>query len=334
MDFERYLSFISQPVIITDRLFQVITLNPAFAGLFPKIERGETVKAFFDDYPALALLFTCGAGGQRFEYGDKIFTAHVSFVYYKGRKAPAARCTLLADITETVKLLHEAEGLNGPLREYNEQARVQNEDLEQRIAMKEQAAAIHETSILLRDLHDTLGHSLTIIKALQSLALDALPDEESARAELRESLRYTDISIAELQSVGGGSREGGLTAFFNRFRDAMKHVGLDVALDVQGEEAPAHLYMYVDISRICQEAATNSIRHGSATRLEVTCQFGNDGVALRIKDNGSSLEPFQKGNGLIGMGERVHNLFGDIEMEKVADGGFEIAITVPVIIAE
>ena len=51
MDYERYLHHIDQPVVILDKLYQVLLMNAAFEALFPRVERSENLHAFTGDYP-------------------------------------------------------------------------------------------------------------------------------------------------------------------------------------------------------------------------------------------------------------------------------------------
>ncbi len=334
MDYEKVLSRIDQPVLITDRLFQVAAMNGAFRALYPLLEPGESVRAFFGAYPALAPLFEGGEGRCNLERDGRLFVAQVSLVYLGGHAAPAARSVLLTEVTDTVRLAQKAAEAGAQLEAYNRQAEAQNGEIQCRIEQLAQASALLETNKFMRDLHDTLGHALTVVNALQGLALAALPDEARARSELREALNYTRLSIADLESQGAFSEEGGLTAFLRRFRRSMARAGLDVRLDVRGEEGPDHQYMYSDLSRICQEAATNSLRHGGATALCVRCEFAKESVALVLTDNGTAPDVVRPGNGLRGMDERANNLFGDLAAGRAPGGGFEIRVRAPVIRAE
>ena len=54
MDYERYLHHIDQPVVILDKLYQVLLMNAAFEALFPRVERSENLRAFTGDYPVLS----------------------------------------------------------------------------------------------------------------------------------------------------------------------------------------------------------------------------------------------------------------------------------------
>lgn len=330
MDYERYLHHIDQPVVILDKLYQVLLMNAAFEALFPRVERSENLRAFTVDYPALSSLLAGVEGQMPVEHGGRHYNAHISFARYGKNQRPLARCILLTDVTDTVELLAETKWQSELLRETNARIARQNDELRENLRIEREAAALREQALLLRDIHDTLGHTLTMIAAHHNLALSALPDVEAARTELREALQFTGISIASLESAGDYS-SGSFAAFLYRFRDSMARVGLEIVPEISGEETAEHQYMYADLVRICQEAATNAIKHGGATRLAVSYTVGGDKVRLLIRDNGRTTKPTGKGYGLRSMDERVNNLFGDFTYGKMEDGGFFVQVDAPLI---
>ncbi len=330
MDFERYLTYLDQPVVILDRLHQVLTMNPAFSALFPRVEAAETLHAFTGDYPALSPLLAHDEGQFPLEWNGRHYSVHIFFVRHGRRGHPLARCILFTDETDRIRLLHVVERQSLLLRESNEQAQRQNAALEETIQLERQASALRTQTQLLRDIHDTLGHTLVMLCALHHKTLIVLPDKKEARGLLTEILRWAGISSAELEAAGDYST-GSFVAFLRRFRDAMAGVGLDIALCVEGEESEAHHYMYADLVRICQEAATNAIKHGRATRLNVSYRIGEDSVTMYVKDNGLAMQVLGNGFGLAGMEERVNNLFGDLAYGWEEDGGFYVKVDAPVI---
>lgn len=330
VEFEGYLSHLPHPVILLDKLYQVIGINPSFQALFPLVQKGENLYAFTADYPMLSTLLSFHEGQHQFTHSEQSYTVHVTYMRYGKRQRPVARCILLSDVTDTIRLLQETQKQSALLKASNEQIQLQNQALQENIRLDMEMASLREQSLLLRDIHDTLGHTLTVLSALHTLALNALPNEQDACQVLRESLRLTDISIAELDSMGD-YKTGSFVAFLRRFRDSMRSAGLSISLDIDGEETERHHYMYGDLVRITQEAATNSIRHGNATQLDVALRIAPDSISLSMADNGKSTGPMKQGNGLASMDERVNNLFGDFSYGKTERGGFWIQVHAPVI---
>lgn len=330
MDLGRYLSYIREPILVVDNLYQVQVVNRAFRMLFPSVRMGENIHIFPDAAEALRGPLAQENGRFRVEHAGRRYLAHVSIGTYVRLNRPIMKCLLLSDITETTRLIERTDGMNLKLRTSSEALRLQREEIERNKAMEEAVAAAHEVGIILRDLHDTLGHTLTVLNALHRLALRKRDDPQACRAELYEALDMTRISVAEIAAAGVG-QENSITAFLHRFQASMRHAGLCVCLDIQGHETSAHRYQYIHLSRICQEAATNSIRHGHATELCVVLRLGPHSVSLTLSDNGNAPDECIRGNGLIGMEERVNDLFGDITIGRGENGGFRIEIEVPVI---
>jgi len=120
MEFESCLACIGQPVVILDKLRQVIYMNGAFEALFPRVELSENLNAFTGDYPILLPLLGCAEGVYPLQYGGRYYSACVSFARYGKRSRPAARCVLFFDETETVELLNETRQQGELLRQSNE----------------------------------------------------------------------------------------------------------------------------------------------------------------------------------------------------------------------
>jgi signal transduction histidine kinase len=173
MDFERYLSYIAHPVVILDKLNQVLAMNPAFESLFPRVEPAENLYAFTDCYPVLLPLLHEGEGQYALAHGGRHYSVHISFTRYGKRNRPVARCILLTDETETIELLREVRRQSRELQRSNEQVSAQNARLQESIRAKQEASALRTQAQLLRDIHDTLGHTLVMVGALHNLALDA-----------------------------------------------------------------------------------------------------------------------------------------------------------------
>ena len=154
MDYERYLHHIDQPVVILDKLYQVLLMNAAFEALFPRVERSENLRAFTGDYPVLSSLLAAREGQMPVEYGGRHYNAHISFARYGKNQRPLARCILLTDVTDTVELLAETKRQSGLLREANARIASQNDELRENLRIEREAAALREQALLLRDIHD------------------------------------------------------------------------------------------------------------------------------------------------------------------------------------
>lgn len=187
MNFEAYLEHIPQPVVVTDKLFQVTLANGSFRALFPQVRHGENLHAFTGSYPVLApLLLQQQEGGAQVQLDGRHYAVQVSFVRGQKRRQPVGRCLLFFEVTDQARLAAETEAQSRQLMRSNIQVERQNQLLAEQIRLDEAAAALRAQALLLRDIHDTLGHTLTVLNAHHALALRALPDAAAARQQLDE----------------------------------------------------------------------------------------------------------------------------------------------------
>src|SRR5918999_849188 len=211
-----------------------------------------------------------------------------------------------------------------------------------RKAIREEArrAVGDEQARIARELHDVIAHSVSVIVVQASAAddvFDTRPDQ--ARAALRSIEQAGRDALRELRTLLGGTPGGsdpthpqpGL-ALLDELAQPLRLGGLDVVVrrEGKGPELPAG----VDLSayRIVQEALTNTLRHASATRAEVTVRFGDRAVELEIRDDGRGSPGVLLnggGQGLVGMRERAALLGGTLEAGPLPGGGFRVHARLP-----
>ncbi len=165
-----------------------------------------------------------------------------------------------------------------------------------------------------RDVHDVLGHSLTVVAVKTELARRLLDrDPERARAELDDVLALTRESLAEVRSTVGRLRSPVWASQLASARTALEAAGIEAALPSDPTVVPQHQQ---EVFAWClREAVTNVVRHSGATRCAVTTEPGR----LVITDDGVGLAPgTPEGNGLRGLRERVTALGGEMTVTQAA----------------
>ena len=189
----------------------------------------------------------------------------------------------------------------------------------------EHLAKVAERERIARDLHDVLGHTLSVI-ALKSELASRLMERDPARAaqEIREVNGVARDALAQVRSAVTGYRAAGLSAEFEAIRKAFDTAG--VTLKVQAEPLtlpPAHENA---LALVLREASTNVLRHAHAKTCHVRLVHRNNVALLEIVDDGLGGDA-REGNGLLGMRERVAALGGGL----VRDGrsGMRLEITLP-----
>jgi two-component system sensor histidine kinase DesK len=187
-------------------------------------------------------------------------------------------------------------------------------------------AATAERERIGRDLHDLLGHTLSLITLKLELSRKLFDrDPAAARREIAEAEKVARHALAEVRSAVTGFRAADLAAELAAARLLLEASG--VVLDY-GTPPPMPETLERPLSLVLREAATNIARHARATAAEVSFAIDGGELRMRVADNGRG-GVGNDGNGLSGMRERVGSLGGRIEIAS-SRGGTCVEVVVPV----
>src|SRR5690348_921082 len=173
-------------------------------------------------------------------------------------------------------------------------------------------AATAERERIARDLHDLLGHTLTLVTVKAELAARLLErDAAPAAGEVRELERISRDALRQVREAVGGYRSGGLNGELVNARVALEaaRVTLSAEIDPRGCP-PSHDDLFALVLR---EAVTNIVRHSGARRCSVEMRRDGEAVQLTIRDDGRG-GTLREGNGLRGMRERLSILDGTLHI--------------------
>ena len=193
-------------------------------------------------------------------------------------------------------------------------------------------AAVAERERIARDLHDVLGHTLSVIVLKAELAHRLIhrseaSDPERAAAEISDVERIARTALADVREAIGGYRTRGLSAEIEAARLTLDAAGVTLALDSDSTSV-AHLSATEEtaLALALREAVTNIVRHARATtcRLRLITEDGHR--RLVVEDNGEHAI-LREGNGLRGMRERIESLGGHLLLER--DQGTRLLIELP-----
>lgn len=186
---------------------------------------------------------------------------------------------------------------------------------ERRQQLQRQFAVAAERDRVARDVHDVLGHSLTVISLKADLAerlLDQDPDR--AKAEISDIRRLTRQSLAEIRATVAGLRVARLADERDSAAAALSDAGIDARLPEDGDVVdPGHRII---IAWALREAVTNVLRHSGAQHVEVS--WGP--TWLEVVDDGRGLRGRREGSGLTGLRERVRQAGGSIDLSDGTPG--------------
>ena len=204
-------------------------------------------------------------------------------------------------------------------------------ELEQTRSEMAQLAVREQRLRWARDLHDTLGHGLSVV-LLKLELVERLSERDPARAhaELSDARSLLRESIGEMQTVVAGMRDLSLDGEIANARGILDSAGVTTDVDV----APVVLDEHVSrtFAWIVREAATNVLRHSDSTHCEITLRAARGRAVLTLANDGPAIAVTRSpsgGNGIRGMRERLHALGGRLTAKSENDGGFVLEASVP-----
>jgi len=215
-----------------------------------------------------------------------------------------------------------------------EQAEAEREE-QARLAVAEERARIA------RELHDVVGHSVSVMTVQASAVRRLLePDQGKEREALLVVEQTGREALAEMRRMVGVLRrpeEAPALApqpSLDRIEQLVAHTretGLPVELRIEGTRVELPAGIDTTAYRIVQEALTNAVKHARASRAEVVVRYVDGTVELTISDDGQGGgDGGGSGHGLVGMRERVSVYGGELEAGPQASGGFRLRATLPV----
>lgn len=196
------------------------------------------------------------------------------------------------------------------------------------LAAKEAAehlAAIAERERIARDLHDLLGHTLSVIVIKSELA-SKLADRDPARAasEIRDVEQISRKALHEVRRAIHGFRGESVEQELATGRASLAAAGVELVASVTRLDLPAEVERALALA--VREALTNVIRHSKATRCEVTAEYRAGEISLIVQDNGiGGLRA--EGSGLSGMRARLAEVGGVVERD--GSQGTRLVLTAP-----
>lgn len=190
-------------------------------------------------------------------------------------------------------------------------------------------AALAERERIGRDLHDLLGHTLSLVALKSDLAGKLLDrDPAAARREIDDVSRVARDALAQVRRAVTGIRAAGLAAELASARLLLESDG--VALTCPHEIPPMSPEQETVLALTLREAVTNLQRHAHATSAQVVLERSPQRVLLRIEDNGrgGAIVP---GNGLSGMRERLEVLGGHLRVDSQPWRGTVVEASLPLL---
>lgn len=204
----------------------------------------------------------------------------------------------------------------------------------------ERLAAVQERNRVARDIHDGLGHSLTVVQ-MQVKAARAVLGKDPARADavLAKAQQQAEEALAEVRRSVGSLREPRPTVplpeALRALAEETSAAGVPTSLDVSGSARPLVAAAEESLYRAAQEGLTNVRKHSRATRASLLLDYsGPAAVWLEVRDDGAGLAddggPAEgTGFGLLGVRERAEQAGGRMNIVSALGRGLTLSVEVP-----
>jgi two-component system, NarL family, sensor histidine kinase DesK len=188
-------------------------------------------------------------------------------------------------------------------------------------------AALAERERIGRDLHDLLGHTLSLITLKSELAARLFDrDPLAARREIVDVERVARDALGQVRRAVTGIRTAGIAAELASARLLLELDG--IRLHYSGAETTLPPQLETVLALVVREAVTNVQRHAGARSVRIELESGMHEVLLLVADDGIGA-PVVPGNGLAGMRERLAALDGRLTIEAVRGAGTRLVVRVP-----
>jgi signal transduction histidine kinase len=195
-----------------------------------------------------------------------------------------------------------------------------------------------------RDLHDVIGHNISLINVQASMGLDLMDSQpEQARAALSAIKSASKEALEELRTMLTTLRHDDDLAprspapKLDRLPELVelsRAAGLSVELEIEGKAPPLPAAVQLAAYRIIQESLTNVARHAGRAQATVRVTFDDSAVCVEVDDDGTApsdgAAAIGTGSGITGMRERATALGGDLSAGFRRGGGFRVSARLPV----
>lgn len=198
----------------------------------------------------------------------------------------------------------------------------------------EKLALERERNRIAQQVHDTAGHTLTMIQSYMKLADVSNEKRENDKVSeyLAQAKALSSEGIRELrQSINQLRKEAAcelITGGIMQLANQVKEIPVEVT--VQGEDSKEYSHLYRVLYDCTRESITNTLKYAKASKMEIIIRFQKESVDLVIGDDGQGCESIEENNGIRGMKERIEAIGGTVKFISSKKEGFLTRIKVPV----
>jgi signal transduction histidine kinase len=209
-----------------------------------------------------------------------------------------------------------------------------HEQLRDYALQAERLATAQERNRVARDIHDGLGHALTVVQMQVKAARAVLPAESAADPVLAKAQEQAETALAEVRrsvsALRGPRLDPPLPEALQALAEETSAAGVPTLLAVSGTARPLPDDTREALFRAAQEGLTNARKHAGARHIDLTLDYADAAVCLEVRDDGEAATAASStGFGLVGLRERAEHVGGRLVAGAAADRGWVLRIEVP-----
>ncbi len=213
-----------------------------------------------------------------------------------------------------------------------------NHRLAEYAAQVEELAIMQERNRVAREIHDNLGHYLTVVNVqIEAAKTIMTQNPDKAQDALNKAQNLTQEGLTAVRHSVGALRESPLenqtlAEALDKLAEDARENGLIVSLQIEGEPTEQDPKVALTLYRAVQEGFTNVRKHARASRVDILLHYDLKQTVLTMQDNGTGADLNNKSAasfGLVGIKERVQLLNGRMQIHTAPQQGFQLSITLP-----
>jgi signal transduction histidine kinase len=206
-----------------------------------------------------------------------------------------------------------------------------HEKLRDYATQAERLATAQERNRVARDIHDGLGHSLTVVQMQVKAARAVLPtDPAKADSVLAKAQEQAETALAEVRRSVRALREPRTTPLPEALRALVSEAGVPAEVTVSGAERPLPEEQREALFRTAQEGLTNVRKHAGAGQADLLLDYAEASVRVVVRDDGAGTDGHAStGFGLLGLRERAEHLGGKLDFTSAPGEGSALSMEVP-----
>jgi signal transduction histidine kinase len=331
-----------EAIVVLDTANRIIEFNYAFVKIFPEmatVKTGDGVQVLIEGLRRRGFEFnrtnldilsiaaeTVSNEELYLKNTGQCFNVNIRLI--RSGSDVLGRIISFNDISAYKSLLNE-------LNKKNSELMILNRQLNEYAVTAGELAVMKERNRLARDIHDTLGQTMTVIVLLLQVCLQRCrTNPEIVLAKLEEAYQFASRGQEQARQALYGlapmlEENWKLTDILRSLAADLRSSGIGLEYSIEGEEYPLTASSSETLYRLFQEACTNAIRHGAARTIRVKLKITAIRLMIEIDDDGKGCSTLHKGMGITGMEQRIRAINGSITFETGLERGLRIIVEIP-----